>query len=151
MKIDILFDNYFGLFVRPLNGKGCKGEENQYKICNKQVGENVSFFFFIIFYFGTIECSKSDLFFLYILYILGKLIKKQRVTIHTPILMHGVNKATPSTTNKTVIYAYNLSIFVGYYNFFFQECPSDEKDYKQTLCDQKLPNTKAYYTGWDSK
>jgi len=111
----------------------------------------MSVFFFIIFYFGTIECSKSDLFFLYILYILGKLIKKQRVTIHTPILMHGVNKATPSTTNKTVIYAYNLSIFVCYYNFFFQECPSDEKDYKQTLCDQKLPNTKAYYTGWDSK
>jgi len=51
---------------KPLNGKGCKGEENQYKICNKQ------------------------------------------------------------------------------------ECPSDEKDYKQTLCDQKLPNTKAYYNGRDT-
>lgn len=46
--IYILFDNYFGLFVRPLNGKGCKGQENQYKICNKQVWENVSFFFFIL-------------------------------------------------------------------------------------------------------
>ena len=26
--------------------------------------------------------------------------------------MHGVNKATPSTTNKTMINAYNLSTFV---------------------------------------
>ena len=61
-KQNKLFDNYFGLFVRPVNGKGCKGHANEYKICNKQVRENVGFFF----YFETVECSKSDLLFLYI-------------------------------------------------------------------------------------
>ena len=46
-KQNKLFDNYFGLFVRPLNGKGCKGHANEYKICNKQVRENVGFFFIL--------------------------------------------------------------------------------------------------------
>lgn len=95
------FDNYFVVFFFCQAILWSALQRRSKRIQNLQYAGKRKRQLFTTFYFNTIEGNKSDLVWFGSCF-LGTLGRKQHITIHTPMLMHWVNKTTTSTT-KTII------------------------------------------------